>query len=153
MKGIFNVLQKERENLSQLASLLPDDLLNKIPAGFNNNILWNLGHILVVEQFLCYGLCNKPISVSPEFVAMFKKNSKPTEIYTSEVKSKIFELLPTSILKMENDYNAGNLVLEIPFDIKALNTKFTTIEEVIPFNLYHEGLHTGVIQKYIQIFS
>ncbi|MFM2392288.1 MAG: hypothetical protein RLZZ546_265 [Bacteroidota bacterium] len=153
MKGIFNVMQKERDSLAKIANQLSDEVLNQIPEGFNNNILWNLGHIVVIEQFLCRGLCNQPLQVSPELISLFKKNSKPTGIYSTDIKEQIINLLITSPVNLEQDYNAGILKLEIPFDSKTLDTKFTTIEEIIPFNLYHEGLHTGVIQKYIQIFS
>lgn len=32
--------------------------LNKIPAGFNNNLIWNIGHIIVAQQSLIYQLSN-----------------------------------------------------------------------------------------------
>ena len=30
--------------------------LNKTPNGFNNNIIWNIGHVVVSEQLLAYKL-------------------------------------------------------------------------------------------------
>jgi len=28
--------------------------LNKIPEGFNNNLIWNIAHCVVTQQLLCY---------------------------------------------------------------------------------------------------
>ncbi|WP_407635809.1 DinB family protein [Solitalea canadensis] len=30
------------------------DQLNKVPAGFNNNLIWNIGHEIVAQQALIY---------------------------------------------------------------------------------------------------
>jgi len=32
--------------------------LNKIPEGFSNNLIWNIGHIIVTQQVLIYKLSN-----------------------------------------------------------------------------------------------
>lgn len=64
-----------RKVLSNLLEELSLEELNYIPAGFNNNILWNTAHILVTEQLLTYGLSGKEIKMEKEFINRYKKGS------------------------------------------------------------------------------
>ena len=50
--------------------------LNKIPEGFNNNIIWNFGHVIVSQQIICYKLSNQPLKVSDEYVNKICKGHK-----------------------------------------------------------------------------
>jgi hypothetical protein len=40
--------------------------LNKIPEGYNNNLIWNIAHVVVVQQMLVYKLS--------EFYDDFRRN-------------------------------------------------------------------------------
>ena len=51
---IFKYIRRNRELFLDLVNSLSVDQLNKIPEGFNNNIAWNFGHIVITTQALCY---------------------------------------------------------------------------------------------------
>jgi uncharacterized damage-inducible protein DinB len=151
MDNVFKVLQKSREAIAQATKGLPLELLNKIPEGFNNNVIWNLGHIVSVQQLLIYGLSKTPFVVDSFIIDNFKNKSKPERPYTSEEVELIFSSLETSIVQMQKDYNDKKFGVPTPFMSKSMNTTFDTIEEIMTFNIFHEGLHTGVVQKYLQL--
>ncbi len=51
--------------------------LNKVPEGFSNNLIWNIGHIVVVQQMLVYRLSGLPMMISDAMVAKYMKGTKP----------------------------------------------------------------------------
>jgi uncharacterized damage-inducible protein DinB len=151
MTNLFHVTQKTREAITRAVEGLTMEQLNIIPKGFNNNILWNLGHMVAVQQMLIYGLAKMPYNVDDFIIQKFKKNTRPEQAYTIEERDTVFSFLLSTTLQQKEDYENG-LIKEItPFNSQSLGTSFNTVEEVLIFNLYHEGLHTGVIQKYLQI--
>lgn len=73
MKHALETTQKARLAFIHLCKDLTIEQLNKIPEGFNNNIVWNFGHIIVTQQMLCYGYSDLPLNVSNEMVEKSKK--------------------------------------------------------------------------------
>ena len=53
--------------------------LNKVPEGFSNNLIWNIGHIVVVQQMLVYKLSGLNMMISDEMVEKYKKGTRPEE--------------------------------------------------------------------------
>jgi len=58
--------------------------LNKIPKGFNNNIIWNIGHIVVTQQLLAYKLSGLPMQVSDDLINKYRKDTKPEGFVSQE---------------------------------------------------------------------
>lgn len=44
MHQTFSITKTSRKALSHLLDIIPLEQLNKIPEGFNNNIIWNIAH-------------------------------------------------------------------------------------------------------------
>jgi hypothetical protein len=55
--------------------------LNTIPEGYSNNLIWNIAHIIVVQQMLVYKL-SITMMISDEMVEKYKKGTKPEDIAT-----------------------------------------------------------------------
>jgi hypothetical protein len=49
------------------------DQLNTIPEGYSNNLIWNIAHIIVLQQMLVYKLSGLPMMISDEMVEEYKK--------------------------------------------------------------------------------
>lgn len=47
-------LKKLRFAILKTIEQLPTEQLNKVPDGFNNNIIWNVAHLIASQQNLCY---------------------------------------------------------------------------------------------------
>ncbi|HMT00546.1 MAG TPA: DinB family protein [Saprospiraceae bacterium] len=151
MDKVFEVTKNNRKAVLELVKTLHLDQLNYIPAGFNNNILWNVGHIVAIQQLIVYGLGKVPFITDDALVMGFKNKTKPERPYTQEEANRIFEVFVVTADQMEADYKAGKFVDVTPFISKSHNATYEGSEGLITFNLFHEGLHTGVIQKYIQL--
>jgi hypothetical protein len=63
------VLAETRGFIRRLTDDLSGDALRAIPDGWNNNVLWHLGHLVVTQQLLHYGLTGLPLYVEEDLVA------------------------------------------------------------------------------------
>jgi hypothetical protein len=144
MKREIERLKKTRTYLLDLIKDLSVEQLNEIPLGFNNNIIWNLGHLIVSQQGLCYlraGL--KPV-VDEQYFIDYKPQTKPNNFIQEDEINKIKTLFLSIIDKLETDYDQSSFsnfgTFTTPYSVEI-----TDIDEAIDFMLFHEGLHTGYI--------
>ncbi|HEX8576037.1 MAG TPA: DinB family protein [Flavobacterium sp.] len=144
MQQLFDITGTSRKVLSQFLQNYTLDQLNTIPEGFNNNIIWNIGHIVVVQQMLIYKLSGLPMLVSDQMVAQYKRGTKPEADVTQEEVDLIGSLLFETINKTETDFN--NAIFK-DYQEFTVMTGFTmkNVQDAISFNYYHEALHTGII--------
>jgi hypothetical protein len=144
MKREIERLKKTRLYLLDLINDLNTEQLNEIPYGFNNNIIWNLGHLIVSQQGLCYlraGL--KPV-VGNEYFANFKPQTKPNNIIQTKEIDEIKTLFLSVVDKLEADYDES-LFSNYGAFTTPYGVEITNIDDAIIFTLFHEGLHTGYI--------
>ena len=120
--------------------------LNKIPDGFNNNIIWNIGHVIVVQQLLIYRGSNQAMHLSEELVNLYKTGTKPTKDVTQTEVDQLKELLISLITQTEKDYQNR---LFISYNELKLGSGFyiKTTEDAMDFNNYHEGMHLGYMMS------
>jgi hypothetical protein len=151
MQKIFEITRNSRKIVADFLDNYSLEQLNKIPPGYNNNLIWNIGHILVVQQMLVYNLSGLPMMVSPEMVNTYKRGTKPERDFTQHEVDEIRNLLVSTIDQTEKDFAA---------DIFKNYSEFTTMTgfhlrsaaEAMAFNYYHEAVHTGVmmgIRKFV----
>lgn len=142
--GIFETNRACRLNVMKIVDSLSLEQMNTIPTGFNNNVFWNLGHILVTQQLLCYKLANLPLKIDDELVDKFRKGSKPSSNYTQEdldwIKSNFLALVDQA----EKDYNDG-IFKEFQEYPTSFGVTLNNSLEALEFNNVHEALHLGVL--------
>ncbi|WP_281634163.1 DinB family protein [Flavobacterium luteolum] len=144
MSSVFDVQKTIREILLKLLDSHSLEQLNKIPDGFNNNIIWNIGHCISSQQVLVYKLSGLPTMVSEDFVNKYKKGTKPEGDVSQAEVDEIRTLLSTTLEKTKNDFESG---LFVNYHEYTTSIGFTLrhIQGALDFNNYHEGLHTGAI--------
>jgi len=120
--------------------------LNKIPEGFNNNLIWNIGHIIVAQQSLVYRSSTLPLYISDEMVDLYKPGTKPTGTTTQAEVDELKELLISLVGKTETDFNNG---IFTSYNERTTITGFhlASIKDAVEFNNYHEGLHLGYMMS------
>jgi len=118
--------------------------LNKVPAGFNNNIIWNIAHTIVTQQLLIYKLSGLPMLLSDEMVEAYRKGTKTERDLTQVEVDEIKGLLFSPINKTKEDYD--NKVFKT-YNQYTVSTKsiLNSVENAIEFNNFHEGIHLGYI--------
>jgi len=77
LKNLFPIVKQNRKGLYAFIKDMPKEQLFKIPKGFNNNIWWNIAHVVVTEQKLIYGLSAVPLNISSVLVEKYQKGSSP----------------------------------------------------------------------------
>lgn len=151
METTFKIWSTNRNLYLNFLNTYSLEQLNKIPDGFSNNLIWNIGHIIVVQQGLVYKLSGVPMYVSDDLFDKYKNGSKPTKTTTSEEVSELKGLLLSLKDKTKQDYANEKF---ISFKEYSTSTGFnlTSAKEAMEFNNYHEALHLGFmmnIKKFI----
>ena len=104
MQKRFDTLLKSRQLTLKVIRNLTNEQLNKIPSGFKNNIAWNVAHLLVTQQLLCYKFSGLECMVSNEMIENFKKGSAPKYKVTNEDIETIKEQFLNLHVKLDEDY-------------------------------------------------
>jgi hypothetical protein len=60
--------QNKQNNSISNASGIYFRPVEPIPEGYSNNLIWNIAHIIVVQQMLVYKLSGLPMMISDEMV-------------------------------------------------------------------------------------
>ena len=145
MHFTLDVLPNTRKSFNKIIESISLEDLNKIPNGFNNNIIWNIGHIVVTQQLLVYKLSGLPMMVSDELVGKYRKDSKPEGAITKEEVNEIKDLLFTTIDKTKVDYSNKIFKNYNAYTVSTTGNTLNNIEEAFEFVLFHEGIHLGYV--------
>lgn len=149
MNKQFEILRQSRKLILSSIENLSIEQLNKIPEGFNNNIAWNVAHLVVTQQLLCYKLSELECLISKDMIERFQKGTFPKhpvlEDEFLEIK-KLFLELPN---KLEEDYKKQVFKKYLSYKT-SVNITLNSIEDGIEFNAYHEGIHLGIILQLLK---
>lgn len=142
----IDVLKKGRMLMLKVIEDCSLEQINKIPSGFNNNIGWNIGHLVVTQQLLCYKLSGENTIVSDEMIDKYKKGAMPSNnsIINNEEWLLIKELFLELPKQFQKDYD-NNLFETYNEYTTSVNVTIDSLEKAIDFNNFHEGIHLGVL--------
>ena len=140
----FELLKTTRQNALDATNRLSDDQLNFIPEGFKNNLIWNLGHMLVTQQLLMYSLSYNEVKINQELVSKYRKGTYPSGKTSIEEVSYIRDHLMHSIATSKMDYLSGGFELYKDYET-SYKVSLSSIEDAIIFNNLHEAMHLGYI--------
>ena|SRR6476661_2680041 len=144
MNKTIDTIRKERQFLLQLLNDLTLEQLNEVPQGFNNNIIWNLAHLVASQQGVCYLRAGVKTRVHETFYERFKPGSKPGGLIDANEVAEIKAMLFSTLDQFEADYAANYFTHYIAWTTRY-GVELTNIDAALQFLLYHEGLHTGYI--------
>lgn len=124
--------------------------LLKIPEGFNNSVFWNIAHLLVTPQLLCYRLSGMDLMIDEDMVTKYGKGS----IATEEVSKEEFEFVKNNLLEtmklLKEDYAKGKFEHFKPY-MTSTGIELLNIDDVLKFSGFHDGIHLGVVLSLMKV--
>jgi hypothetical protein len=119
------------------------DELNKVPAGFNNNIIWNIAHLVAAQDNIFYVKAGHPLkNIDQAYFDAYKPGSRPQGAVPAQEIEHIKSLLFSSVDQLEADLSLGIFnnyqawSTRYGVDMESFNDSLT----LLPF---HDGLHFG----------
>jgi uncharacterized damage-inducible protein DinB len=138
---LFKQFELTRINFLKNIEAITPEQASVQPEGFNNNIHWNIGHVLTVTEQFMMGYPKKSNHLPSNYIELFGKGTRPSE-WKGDVPS--IEVL------------AGHLkaqlgrIKEVPASMldEKLKQPFLGLEtfgELANMALFHEAYHLGQI--------
>ncbi len=146
MKSTFKIWKTNRNLYLEYFDKYTLEQLNEIPNGFSNNLIWNIGHVIVAHQVLIYKSSNLQGYISEQLLKLYKPGTKPTGETSENEVNELKELLISLIEKMESDFYNGEFNI---YNARTTSMGFHlgTLKEALEYNNYHEGLHLGYMMN------
>ncbi|HEY0245706.1 MAG TPA: DinB family protein [Mucilaginibacter sp.] len=152
MTKVIDILIKPRVHILNILKEFTLAQLNEVPTGFNNNILWNLGHMVAAQQNIFYGKTVLPKLIDDTFFMAYKPESKPEKFIDAgeyeNIKSLLFSTLDQLAIDMQN-----NIFANYPAWTTRYGIEITSADDAIHFLPFHEGLHIGYIMSLRKMVS
>ena len=145
--SIAKIVKNSREQVHALVKDLTHEQWMMIPAGHDNNIAWNVGHLIWGQLGLTYGRTDLEMPISREpYISMYGIGTSPADWETEPDPSMLLETFMEMAYRMVADAEAGL------FDDAAFapwqtggGAKFDTLRDMMIYNVAHEGEHRGMI--------
>lgn len=144
------VLMASRNRLLQLIEKNDKEILFKIPEGFNNNIIWQIGHCITSQQRHMYMRSGLPMYISKEFMESFKIGSSPRSWKINPDVNEVKHLLIETVNQLESDLESGLFVNYEPFEL-PIGFQVKNHVEALQAANYHEAEHSGIIFTYLKL--
>lgn len=145
MNFTFDLIKNIRKILKDTVESTTLEDLNKIPKGFNNNIIWNIGHIVVIEQLLTYKLSGLKPVLSDQMIDKYKKGTKPEGQTSEEEVGEIKQLLISTLESTKKDYAKGHFKDFNSYTVSTTGNTLNNIDEALQFVLVHDAIHYGCV--------
>lgn len=141
---VWNQYDLVRNITLSIFDRVTEETADIIPAGFSNNIRWNLGHILVCQDTFLYGPSCPHLPAS--YPGMFKPGTKPADwqgdvpslaTLAAQIKEQTARIKEQFASRLEEP-------LPQPVPLGSRGTLYT-FGDAFVFSMYHEGMHIGAI--------
>lgn len=136
------LLKQTRKLTLKIYNGLSQDQMLAIPEGFNNNLLWNLGHVVITQQLLCYKLSGNDMLIDDGLADQLRKGTGPKDWEATPDVEQLRELAVSLPERLEQDYAAGLFKDYNTYETSA-GVTLNNIDDAINFNNFHEGIHVG----------
>ncbi|KQM77895.1 hypothetical protein ASE74_15965 [Pedobacter sp. Leaf216] len=146
------ILRASRIRLRQLIDKSNHEILFKIPEGFNNNIIWQIGHCITSQQRHMYMRSGLPMHITKEFMESFKIGSSPNSWKINPDVNQVKQLLIETVDLLESDLKSRKFVNYQPFEL-PIGFQVKNHLQALQAAIYHEAEHSGVIFTYLKLLA
>ncbi|OKL37397.1 DinB family protein [Domibacillus mangrovi] len=122
----------------------PKEKWDEQPSGYSNTIHWNAGHVYFITEALLHRVDDSYEIERPEWGALFGNGTRPSE-WTGDVPEaeEIVKALGQQVGRVKAHFSekrSSNPVTIAGFEM-------TTVEAILQFVTWHEGMHLGIIKS------
>lgn len=146
------ILRASRTRLLQLMETIDYETLFKIPEGFKNNIIWQIGHCITSQQRHMYMRSGLPMYISKEFMESFKIGSSPSSWKITPDIIEVKHLLIHTVNCLESDLKSEIFVNYAAFDL-PIGFRIKNHVQALQAANYHEAEHSGKILTYLKLLG
>ena len=144
MEKLLRIINACRTKWLTTIEDLSTEQMNFIPPGFKNNLAWQLGHVVVSQQILCYRLSGNKFVIEEELIDLYKNGSKPERDFSSAEIAQMKGYLLSTIAQLENDLDHNLFANFTAYSISTYaGVELKNIEDALTFIISHDGLHYG----------
>jgi hypothetical protein len=152
MQRLIEDIRVIRKMIAESISGLSTEQLNEVPEGFNNNIIWNVGHLIAAQQNICYLKAGLTPFLDDSFFHRYKPESKPEVPVPADEIKEINDMLLTATDRLKQDYNA-HVFTDYQVWTNRYGLEMSNIETALRYLFFHEGLHFGYIMALKRIIT
>ncbi len=152
MEKSTEIIKETRIRFLNLMNDLSIDALNKVPSNFNNNIIWNFGHIIATQQVLCYQLSNVHMKLGTEYIQRYAKGTKPHVSVSQQEIDFLKQHALDTVDELETDFRSNVFNNFQPYTT-GFGVRLNDITDAIKYVSTHETLHLGyamALKKLVQ---
>jgi len=143
MQKTIEVIKACRTKWLALLNELTIDQLNQIPPGFNNNLAWQFGHVIVSQQILCYRLAGQKFVIDEALIDRYKNGSKPESYISEEEIDLLKNYMLSTIDQLAIDLQRGTFENYTPYTVSTYAVRLENVNDALTFIVSHDGLHYG----------
>ena len=140
----FKTFRITRHHMQRELDGLTHDQMLVIPEGREDNILWNVGHLLCSLSRLTYVFSGYPLPIPERYLQLFGKGTAATNWTEMPDAAEVLERFNAMPARIEEDSRAGKFTSYKALQITP-NDTIASVEEALAFHSFHEGLHIGMI--------
>jgi hypothetical protein len=145
MKKQIEIITSFRNLLIKMLDESSNEQINKIPTGFNNNLVWHLGHVIVSQQSMAYKRSGNTMLIDPALLEKYKGGTKPDGVVDQAGYEELKVISAKTLDQFDKDFDAGKFG---NYETFALGTgvEITSINDALGMLQLHEGMHFGYAQ-------
>jgi len=143
-RALLDQMKEIRGYLMASVKDLSDEQLLRVPDGFNNNILWNVGHSITDNCTMLYPPTGHEFPLPERYLEWFEPGKSPADWTDTPPIGEILESGVTMRDKLVEDCVAGKMEIYEPLTLGD-GAVLDNIAYAIAHCNIHEGIHLGVI--------
>lgn len=123
---------------------LTDEQFLRVPEGFNNNILWNVGHVITDNTSMLYPPTGNPFPSPEQYLRWFEPGTSQADWEETPPIAEVIAAAETMRDKVIEDCNAGKMETFEPMPLDD-GVVLRNIAQAIAHCNIHEAMHLAVI--------
>jgi len=144
-KKSIEIIKTGRNRLIATLEGLTTEQLNHIPEGYNNNMIWQLGHVIAVQQGVTYPKAKLTPVIDEALMAQYGNGTKPETVLDAKAIAEMHALSARTLEQFEKDL-ANDLFRNYDSWSFPNGMTFDSIEDALQMLAFHEGMHYGYAQ-------